>query len=162
MRHREEVPGAAVCSIAARGQYRRPVFDPTVPVAPLVVVSRFRVPPDQAGQFAIDARAAIEVLADSAGFIRASLGQSTDEPDLRVIVTEWEQVGSYRRALSRYEVKALAIPFMSHAIDEPSAYEVVHARAHGQSTGATSGLAADAGSIGLGEAAGPVIPPVQA
>jgi len=138
------------------------VFDPTVPVAPLVVVSRFRVPPDQASQFAADARAAIEILAGCSGFLRASLGQSTDEEQLRVIVTEWDQVGSYRRALSRYEVKASAIPFLSHAIDEPSAYEIVHARADGPATASMPGLAADATSIGLGQAAGPAIPPVTA
>lgn len=138
------------------------MFDPTGTAAPLVVVSRFRVPQDHAAAFAADARAAIEVLADCAGFVRASLGQSTDEADLRVIVTEWDQVGSYRRALSRYEVKASAIPFLSHAIDEPSAYEVVHARAGGIASGAVPGLAADASSIGLGAAAGPAIPPVTA
>jgi len=138
------------------------MFDPTVPVAPLVVVSRFRVPPEQADRFATDARAAIEILAGCSGFLRASLGQSTDETELRVIVTEWDQVGSYRRALSRYEVKAAAVPFLSHAIDEPSAYEIVHALTDGATTSSTSGLAADADSIGLGQAAGPMVPPVTA
>ncbi|MBU6244786.1 MAG: antibiotic biosynthesis monooxygenase [Actinomycetales bacterium] len=138
------------------------MFDPTVTAAPLVVVSRFRVPADQAAAFAADARAAIEVLADCAGFQRASLGQSTDDAGLRAIVTEWDGVGSYRRALSRYEVKASAIPFLSHAIDEPSAYEVVHARTPGSAHGGPSGLAADAGSVGLGQAAGPAVSPVTA
>lgn len=138
------------------------MFDPTVPAAPLVVVSRFQVPAEQAASFAAGARAAIEVLAGCAGFLRGSLGQSTDEAGLRAIVTEWDGVGSYRRALSRAEVKASAIPFLSYAIDEPSAYEVVHARTPDTVMGGLSGLAADAGSIGLGRAAGPTIPPVTA
>lgn len=138
------------------------MFDPTGPAPSLIVVSRFRVPADRAAAFAADARAAIEVLAGCAGFRRGSLGQSTDDAELRTIVTEWDGVGSYRRALSRYEVKASAIPFLSHAIDEPSAYEVVHDRTFAGSGSATSGLAADAGSIGLGHAAGPAIPSVTA
>ena len=38
---------------------------------------------------------------------------------------EWENVGAYRRALSAYDVKVGAVPLLSTAIDEPSAYEVV-------------------------------------
>jgi hypothetical protein len=34
-------------------------------------------------------------------------------------------VGSYRRALSAYDVKVTAVPLLSQAIDEPSAYELV-------------------------------------
>lgn len=127
-----------------------------------MVVSRFRVPTDQTAQFASDARATVEILAQSAGCLGARLGQSTDDPGLRVIITEWDQVGSYRRALSRYEVKAAAIPFLSHAVDEPSAYEIVHSQAGGTASNAASGLAADASSIGLGHAAGPSIPSVTA
>lgn len=138
------------------------MFDPSAPATALVVASRFRVPAEHAAAFAADARAAIAVLAASAGFVRASLGQSTDDAQLRVIVTEWVDVGSYRRALSRTEVKAAAIPFLSHAIDEPSAYEVVYRRTPDEESDAVPGLAADAGSIGLGEAAGPSIRPITA
>ena len=38
---------------------------------------------------------------------------------------EWENVGSYRRALSPFEVKMTAVPLLSRSIDEPTAYEVV-------------------------------------
>ena len=37
----------------------------------------------------------------------------------------WEDVGAYRRALSSYDVKVTAVPLLSRAVDEPSAYEVV-------------------------------------
>ena len=33
--------------------------------------------------------------------------------------------GAYRRALSSYDVKLHAVPTLSRALDEPSAYEVV-------------------------------------
>jgi hypothetical protein len=32
-------------------------------------------------------------------------------------------IGSYRRALSPYEVKVVAVPLLSQAIDEPTAYD---------------------------------------
>ena len=48
-----------------------------------------------------------------------------DDPELWVLTTRWQNVGSYRRALSAYDVKLTAVPLLSRAIDEPSAYEVV-------------------------------------
>lgn len=127
----------------------------------VAVISRFSVPAESAEAFARDARAALAVLAERPGFIDARIGQSTDEEHLRVIVTRWEGVGAYRKALSNYEVKMSAIPFLSLAIDEPSAFEVVHARTPHAVIDSASGLAADAGSIGLGSASGPDIDAVS-
>ena len=53
------------------------------------------------------------------------MGRNVDEPDLWVLATRWENVGSYRRALSSYDAKMHVQPFMAHALDEPSAYEPV-------------------------------------
>ncbi|MGH8965474.1 MAG: antibiotic biosynthesis monooxygenase, partial [Actinomycetes bacterium] len=47
------------------------------------------------------------------------------DPGLWVLQTRWENVGSYRRALSSYDVKVGAVPLLSRAVDEPSAYELV-------------------------------------
>lgn len=132
------------------------------PNTAVLVISRFRVPREKAVDFAKEARSAIAVLADSAGFIDASLGQATDDETLRVITTRWIGVGAYRKALSRYEVKLSVIPFLSFAVDEPSAFEVVHSRDAQGVVEATSGLAADAGEVGLGWAASADVPPVQA
>lgn len=133
------------------------MFDSNASAPGLVVISRFLVPTDQAPQFALDARAAIAVLAERPGFVDAVLGQSTDDESLRVITTRWEGVGAYRRALSSYEVKLAAIPFLSLAIDESSAFEIVHTRTPEGTSEGMSGLAADAGLIGLGFASGPDI-----
>ena len=127
----------------------------------VTVISRFSVPVESTEAFARDARAALAVLAERPGFIEARIGQSTDDPELRVIVTRWEGVGAYRKALSNYEVKMSAIPFLSLAIDEPSAFEVVHARTPEGVVDSASGLAADAGLIGLGWASGPDIDSVR-
>ena len=62
---------------------------------------------------------------ERAGFVRSRIGRNTDDPELWVLTTEWESVGAYRRALSAYDVKLTAVPVLSRAIDEPSAYELV-------------------------------------
>jgi quinol monooxygenase YgiN len=128
--------------------------------ASLLVVSRFRV--DDAGRatFLADAGRAVAALTAQPGCLAASIGQSTDEPGLIAIRTEWSGVGAYRRALSAFDVKVNAIPLLSSAVDEPSAYELVHHWTPDGVTVAPSGLAADAGAVGLGEAAAPLVRPV--
>lgn len=73
--------------------------------------------------FAERARRALEVLSGCRGYLRGSLGRSTDDDGRWVLVTEWENVGSYRRALGGYEVKLHATPLLADAIDLPSAFE---------------------------------------
>lgn len=123
----------------------------------LLVVSRFRVPGADRADFERDARTALTLLAAQPGCRAAGLGQSTDDPDLLVLRTEWDGVGAYRRALSTYDVKVGAIPLLSLAIDEPSAYEVVVTADGGGIRAQRSGLAADAQVVRLGEAAGPAV-----
>ena len=91
----------------------------------MLSVTRYRVPEADADAFRADARAALDVLAKRPGWVRGRLGRNTDDPELWAITTEWENVGSYRRALGSYEGKMHIQPLMVHALDEPSAYEVV-------------------------------------
>lgn len=129
--------------------------------AVLLVVSRYRVPDAVREQFLADADRAVASLAAQPGLVCASIGQSTDEAELFVIRTEWAGVGAYRRALSSYDVKLNAVPLLSTAVDESSAFEVVrHWTPEGRTT-AASGLAADAGAVGLGNAASAHVPPVS-
>lgn len=128
--------------------------------AVLLVVSRFRLSPADRPGFLVDADRAMASLAARPGCRSVSLGQSTDEEGLLVIRSEWDGVGAYRRALSDFDVKVNAIPLLSSAIDEPSAYEVVRHRDASGTTAAPSGLAADAGVVGLGAAASADVPPV--
>lgn len=129
-------------------------FEPSAvgDAAPVLVVSRYRVGPDR-GEWLAQMRAALGVLAESIGYLRGQIAQATDDAELMVVATSWESVGAYRRALSRYEVKAQVIPLLSSAIDEPSAFEsVVVVDESGEQLFA-SGLAADHGDVGLGSAA---------
>jgi quinol monooxygenase YgiN len=88
----------------------------------LVVVNRFRVDEDVAG-FREDAHRALAALAVMPGYVAGRVARNLDEPDLWLLTTTWGDVGSYRRALSSYDVKVAAVPLLSRAIDEPSAYE---------------------------------------
>ena len=91
----------------------------------MLVVNRFRVPEGDGEAFRADIEAAHAVLAAQRGYVAGTIGRNLDEPTLWVLTTHWENVGSYRRALSTYDVKMGAVRLLSRAIDEPSAYEPV-------------------------------------
>ncbi|TCO45166.1 antibiotic biosynthesis monooxygenase [Kribbella antiqua] len=87
------------------------------------VVIRFRVGESAQAEFAVRLQAALDVLGKQKGFVAARAGRNVDDPELLALTLEWENIGSYRRALSPYEVKLAAVPLLSEAIDEPTAYE---------------------------------------
>jgi quinol monooxygenase YgiN len=91
----------------------------------MLVVSRFRVPEGDGETFRTEIAAAHAVLAERPGYVGGQVGRNLDDPTLWLLSTRWEHVGAYRRALSSYEVKLQAVPLLSRAVDEPSAYEVV-------------------------------------
>jgi hypothetical protein len=86
----------------------------------VLVVMRFREADDG---FLTQARAVLSLLAARPGYLGGQVARAYDEPDLWCLVTEWESVGTYRRALGSYEVKAGATPLLSRALPEPSAFE---------------------------------------
>lgn len=89
----------------------------------MLVVNRFRVEEGEGASFAEDAAAALSVLAARPGYVGGTVGRNVDDPSLWVLETRWVDVGSYRRALSAYDVKLTVVPLLSRALDEPSAYE---------------------------------------
>ncbi len=107
--------------------------------AELLVVTRYRVATASRLRFMADAEVALDALSAQAGFLRASVGQATDDAELILIRTEWAGVGQYRRALSSYDVKLNAVPLLSTAVDETSAFEVVRDWAGGLKSSASSG-----------------------
>lgn len=137
----------------------------------MIVATRHRVDPADARAFLDAAGAALAALAARKGFLDGNVGRALDDAGLWTVVTRWKDVGSYRRALGSIEVKTVAVPLLSTALDEPSAFEVLHAVAPGPAgpggpgggpggavtTDAPSALAADAGSTRLGEAAAPFV-----
>lgn len=89
----------------------------------MLAIARFTVPLANASQFEAQLGTALEAFSQCAGFKSGEFGQNLDELTLWSLVTHWENVGSYRRALSNNNVKMNAIPILAQAIDEPGAYE---------------------------------------
>ena len=89
----------------------------------MLVVNRFRVAEDEAAAFRADLAAARDLLGAQRGFLEGTLGRNLDDPELWVLVTSWESVGAYRRALSAYDVKLHAWTTLGRALDEPGAFE---------------------------------------
>ncbi len=88
----------------------------------MFVVTRLRVPEHEASDLRSAVAELVAALSTRAGFRDAELGQAADEPGLWALVTRWEGVGAYRRALSAPEVKITGAPVWVYAVDEPSAY----------------------------------------
>lgn len=94
---------------------------------PVLVLNRFEVAPAQTGDFTRQAHTALAALAACPGYRGGELTRSLDEPRHWCLVTRWESVGAYRRALGSFDVKVNATPLLAGSRDEPSAYEVLAA-----------------------------------
>jgi quinol monooxygenase YgiN len=117
----------------------------------VLVVSRFTVPPAEGDRFAELARAALEALAARPGFRRGHAGRAVDDPAEWVLVSEWDGVGAYRRALGTYEVKLAATPLLAQARADAGAFEeLITAEAGGIIATAASDRATDAETAGPG------------
>jgi quinol monooxygenase YgiN len=91
----------------------------------VLVVNRFQVPEAEGEAFRAEVAEAHAALAERPGYLSGSIGRNVDDPTLWALVTTWENVGAYRRALSSYDVKLSAVALLGRAIEEPSAFEVV-------------------------------------
>jgi hypothetical protein len=86
----------------------------------MIAVTHFA---DGGADFADRAQRALAALAACPGYLRGTLGRSMDEPSAWLLLTEWRDVGSYRRALGAYDVKVHATPLLASALDLPGAFE---------------------------------------
>jgi len=112
----------------------------------VLVVNRFVVPDETGADFADRATTALQALAARPGYLRGELGRAYDDPTHWSLVTEWESVGAYRRALGGFDVKVHATPLLAQSLDEPSAYEIlVTAATDGTVTRSDSDRAPDTG-----------------
>jgi Antibiotic biosynthesis monooxygenase len=94
-------------------------------ISGVLVISRFRYDDDLTERARTELGTCLTMLEEQPGFVSGAVGRAMDDPTLWVLQTTWKDVGSYRRALSSYEIKANVVPLLSYAVDEPSAYEVI-------------------------------------
>ncbi|HYX96682.1 MAG TPA: antibiotic biosynthesis monooxygenase [Geodermatophilus sp.] len=85
-------------------------------------VTRMRVPEADAHGLAAAVDVLLAALAARPGFRDGELGRCTDDDGLWALVTRWDGVGAYRRALSAAEVKLAGAPVWVYALDEPGVY----------------------------------------
>ena len=92
-----------------------------------------------------------ELFSESLGFLSMELGQSTDSLEDLTVIHRWENVGSYRKALSRYEIKAEVIPFLSHFTCDSVTVEIISDIQFGKAVMGASSLAPDSGTFDRGD-----------
>jgi hypothetical protein len=98
----------------------------------VLVVYRFAVTEGETESFSRDAEDALAALASCGGYVRGGLGRAIDDYETTgdaetaswMLWTEWNDVGSYRRSLSNFQVK-MATPLLSRALPEASGFEVL-------------------------------------
>lgn len=91
----------------------------------VLALNRFVIASERTAEFTDRARQALSVLALRPGYRSGELTRSLDEPSHWCLVTRWESVGAYRRALGHFDVRVSVVPLLSDALNEPSAYEVL-------------------------------------
>jgi hypothetical protein len=69
---------------------------------------------------------ALDALSARPGFVRGWCARAADDDGLVLLATEWANVGSWRRAMSPIDVRMVVLPFMTTAVDEPTAFIVEH------------------------------------
>lgn len=116
----------------------------------MLAIVRFD-PPSDVDDFLQNAEAALIAFAACVGFERGWFARGTDDPEIWVLTTVWESVGSYRRALSTYDVKLHVTPFMFGARDEVTGFEPRLVARPGEVTRRAGDLADDAGSADIGD-----------
>jgi hypothetical protein len=85
----------------------------------VIAVTHFRTDDPQ---FAERATELLALLAARPGYRGGALARSTDDAGHWLLSTRWVDVGSYRRAFSA-DLRPLAIPLMSTALDLPGGFE---------------------------------------
>ncbi|GAA4585287.1 quinol monooxygenase YgiN [Actinoplanes octamycinicus] len=98
----------------------------------MLVLNRFTVPPDTRDGFLERAHAALAALAACPGYRSGRLTRALEDTAAWTLVTEWESVGAYRRALGAFDVKVHATPLLAQSLDEPSAFETLASAGPGE------------------------------
>jgi hypothetical protein len=73
----------------------------------------------------LEAQQAMSVLQSRSGFVHGSIFHNADSLERYLIKTDWQDVGSYRRALSSMEAKVGVWPFLANMRDEATAFELL-------------------------------------
>ena len=119
--------------------------DPQTPVVVVTMVS-ISNPAD------VDAlRGHLMVLSGNPGCWGIELGRSLDSDAEFTVVSRWDNVGSYRKALSNFRVKAEVVPFLSVRTTASFTGEIIDRMEYADSETFVSGRAANADTYERGQ-----------
>ena len=121
---------------------------------PIAVVGQLNVPAAERDSFDQGYDRMSELFRESPGFLSMELGQSTDSLEVLTVIHRWESVGSYRKALSRYEVKAEVIPLLSQFTRDSVTVEIISDTQSGTARMGASSLASDSVTFDRGSVHG--------
>lgn len=93
---------------------------------------RYRVALDEVDAFVDEAGQALELLSTRPGYLDGQVLRCLDDEGLVAMSTSWDGAGSYRRALSAPDVRAVVVPLMYRCLDEPGAFEAAVSVRDGQ------------------------------
>jgi quinol monooxygenase YgiN len=85
-------------------------------------LTRLRPPPTEVEAFEAAVGELLTALAGRPGWLGGELGRATEDLTTFGLLTRWDGVGSYRRALSAAEVKIAGAPVWVFAVDEPGVF----------------------------------------
>ena len=121
-------------------------------VAPntIAVIAQLAVPAGSRVQFEQGYERLVELCAQSPGFLSSELGQSTDSLEDFTLIHRWADVGTYRKFLSRYDVKIEVIPFLSTFTKDSVTVEIIMDSQSDRAESGTSSLAFDAQTFDRG------------
>lgn len=95
----------------------------------------------------------LDLFSAKPGFQSAKVGLALDDDSTGLLILKFDSVGSYRRALSAYDIKVAATSFLSAARDESSAFEILIDVTNGKKTRYQSEKSASIEEVSLGESA---------
>jgi hypothetical protein len=100
-----------------------------------------------------EAERVLDLFSAKPGFQSAKVGLALDDDSTGLLILKFDSVGSYRRALSAYDIKVEATSFLSAARDESSAFEILIDVTNGKKTRYQSEKSASIEEVSLGESA---------
>ena len=118
------------------------------------MVLRFAIQ-ESVEQWVGSAEKVLELFQTQPGFQSAKVCMAIDDDTTGLIFLHFDSIGNYRRALSNYSIKLEATRFLSQAIDESSAFEVLVSFTPSEKTHFQSEKTLDTQEIALGDAATP-------
>jgi hypothetical protein len=92
----------------------------------VLVITRHRAASTPVADLLTQGQGALAALGERPGFVRGWCARAADDDALVLLATEWKDVGSWRRAMSPVDVRMIVLPFMTTAVDEPTAFIAEH------------------------------------